>query len=345
MDYINYSVEDFLTDEYFIRWVESSEIEVNTFWESWIQQHPEKKEVVEEARRILVLMDFERKEMAEEKIENILSKIHQNILREQAAPVQKSPAPIFIQKRTNKSLFQYWQRAAAVLVGILLLAAAYFLLNQPGKLVKYQTAYGETRTLVLPDKSTVTLNANSSIEFASGWDSKQVREVWVNGEAYFSVTHKDNQQKFMVHAHHLNVEVLGTRFNVNNRRGTASVVLSSGKVKLSAARQEQALIMAPGDLVEFSETEAGFRRKRVDAEEYTSWRNNKLVFMATPLYTVAQTLEDTYGVKVIFNAPGTGNYKFTGSIPLEEMDVLIQSIAASFDLKVVRRGNTIQFNK
>jgi ferric-dicitrate binding protein FerR (iron transport regulator) len=345
MDYISYRVEDFLTDEYFIRWVESSDVEVNAFWESWLQQHPEKKEIVEEARKLLVLMDFEKKEIAEEKIADILSKIHQNIALEQTAPVQKSSAPIFIQNKTHTSLFHYWQRAAAVLIGILLLGAAYFLVNRPDKLVKYQTAYGETKSIVLPDLSTVILNAGSSIEFASGWDSNQVREVWINGEAFFTVTHKTNHQKFMVHANNLNVEVLGTEFNVNNRRGTSSVVLSSGKVKLSAARQTQALIMAPGDLVEFSEAKAGFTRKKVDTDLYTSWRSNKLVFMATPLYRVAQTLEDTYGVKIIFNAPGIGNYKFTGSIPIEDMDVLIQSIAASFGLKVVRKGNTIQFNK
>jgi ferric-dicitrate binding protein FerR (iron transport regulator) len=349
MDYTNYTVEDFITDEYFIRWVESSSVEVNAFWESWIQQHPEKRALVEEARRILVLMDFEKKGIAKEKIEDILAKIHENIAQTEAASTQKNPAPIFIQKqakdKTNKSLFYSWQRMAAVFIGILLLAAAYFLANRTDKLVKYQTAYGETRSIVLPDQSTITLNANSSIAFASGWDSNEVREVWVNGEAFFSVTHKTNHQKFKVHASNLKVEVLGTEFNVNNRRGTAKVVLSSGKVKLSADSQAEAVIMAPGDLVEFSDADARFTRKKVDTEDYTSWLSNKLVFMATPLHKVAQTLEDTYGVKIIFNAPGTGNYKFTGSIPIEEMDVLIQSITASFDLKVVRNGNTIQFIK
>jgi ferric-dicitrate binding protein FerR (iron transport regulator) len=71
----------------------------------------------------------------------------------------------------------------------------------------------------LPDNSTVILNANSSLRYQENWEAELLREVWVDGEAFFSVVHTHNHQRFRVNVtDDLKVEVLGTEFNVKDRR-------------------------------------------------------------------------------------------------------------------------------
>ncbi|MGD1895272.1 MAG: FecR family protein [Cyclobacteriaceae bacterium] len=107
-----------------------------------------------------------------------------------------------------------WYRAAVV-SGLVLTAALVWFLLKADSLTEYATDYGEIRTLTLPDSSRVTLNANSAIHYAAKWDVDVAREVWLDGEAYFSVTHTQNDQPFIVHVTDgLRVNVLGTEFNV-----------------------------------------------------------------------------------------------------------------------------------
>lgn len=85
----------------------------------------------------------------------------------------------------------------------------------------YATQYGEQRVVELPDHSVVSLNANSTLRFRNDWSqANTLREVWLDGEAFFSVQKQEGAAgpaKFIVHTNDLDVEVLGTRFNVSNR--------------------------------------------------------------------------------------------------------------------------------
>src|SRR5688572_28246450 len=150
----------------------------------------------------------------------------------------------------------------------------------------------------------VTLNFNSSLRFSRVDFNEKGREVWLDGEAFFAVVHKSNHQNFLVHTDQLKVEVLGTKFDVNSRRGKTRVMLEEGKVKLDlkSAFTKQ-VIMKPGELVEYSEKDKAPTRKTVDPTNYLSWKNNRLVFTSTSLLEIAHLLEDNYGYKVAFEDP------------------------------------------
>src|SRR5690606_22589795 len=115
--------------------------------------------------------------------------------------------------------------------------------------------------------------------YPEDWDHQAVREVWLEGEAFFHVQEKSSPGgiKFIVHTEGVDVEVLGTRFNVRNRRHATEVVLNSGKVKLNFGGKEEVL-MEPGDLVEYSAKTQSYAHKQVNSETYTSWRNHVLTF-------------------------------------------------------------------
>ena len=250
------------------------------------------------------------------------SRIYQNIIRRRPAPASR---------------IRSWQ-AAALLAGLLIGGYLFYALLAPSFTVQ-QTAFGQTDTLQLPDGSTVVLNSHSEIRYATTWNSEDVREVWLKGEAYFSVQHTMNHQKFLVHTDPLSVEVLGTTFNVNHRPGRTQVVLETGKIKLSTPQQDS-LVMQPGDWVELSEASPTLVRKSVNLQDYLSWRKQILVFNQTPLPEVAQIIEDYYGVEVRLQ-DNLRSRTITGSIPTDNLTVLLRALSASMRIKVHQQDQQI----
>ena len=232
-------------------------------------------------------------------------------------------------------------RIAAVSSVLLLLAAFVYYLVFRSPITHYQTGYGETATVVLPDSSVVTLNANSSLSY----QVSDQREVWLEGEAFFHVKKvplHQPAQRFVVHTAQVDVEVLGTRFNVNNRRGKATVVLNSGQVKLkSRMHQKEALVMKPGELVEVSAKRPQFVKKAVDPQQSSAWTNQRLVMDNTPLSDIAPTIADYYGLSMRFETPELAGTTLTGSIAMNELDLFLRVLAASANVQIRKNGKTL----
>ncbi len=170
MKYAEFSSSDFVADEYFRRWVYQPDPSTRRFWKNWLGQHPEKQEAVEEAQRLFTSLRF--KEYAaspQEKLE-----LWQGINQERTATLARLANRRTIVRRTL---------ATAASVGMLLLAFAWVYTKwlSPREQV-YTAAYGTTQTIILPDQSTVELNANSTLRITTDWS--QLREVWLEGEAY-----------------------------------------------------------------------------------------------------------------------------------------------------------------
>ena len=236
-----------------------------------------------------------------------------------------------------------WYRAAAV-VSILVAAAALWFWIGPVALTERTTRYGEISKVTLPDGSTVTLNANSSLRYAEPWDPQQPREVWLDGEAYFSVIHTENDQRFHVHlTDDFRVEVLGTEFNVKDRHHKAQVVLHSGRVRLTidGADQPQNVSMQPGELVEYSEVDQVLTQQPVDPTSYAAWRQGQMVFERTPLREIAGALEDHYGVRVVIADEALARTQLTGAFPVRNLDMILELLPTIADVKVIRNDREI----
>ncbi len=236
-----------------------------------------------------------------------------------------------------------WWKVAAAVAGILLLSGIFFLYKQDQAL-NYATSFGEKKTLILPDGTEVTLNANSELRLNEQWEEGSVREVWLEGEAFFSVVHTEDDRKFLVHtSNELSVEVLGTQFNVNSRKNRATVVLNSGKVKVQAQQAGAAAqwLMQPGDLIAYERETQQVNQKMVDTALYTSWRNNLLLFKDASLGEIALMINDNYGFEVTFENDSLAQLRFTGSNPADQLDLLLKTLARSFDLQIAKEGKLI----
>jgi ferric-dicitrate binding protein FerR (iron transport regulator) len=206
----------------------------------------------------------------------------------------------------------------------------------------YSTGRGETRILNLADCQ-VTLNTNSSLKVSRGWFSGSEREVWLKGEAFFNVRKTPDEKRFVVHTSVLEVEVLGTRFNVTDRRSKTRVVLQEGKVKITSSLypQSQPVLMRPGDYVEHSPRKDRIEKKAVNTEHYTAWRENKLIFESRPLSEVLETVEDYYNVRIQLRDTALAGKQYTGILPANDLDVIIKSLSTIYELQISREENLI----
>lgn len=234
-------------------------------------------------------------------------------------------------------------KVAAVLSGTLLLAYGGWRIFHNQRNAVIQTAYGEVRTVVLPDQSEVTLNGNSTLQYARNWEGSRDREVWVEGEAFFSVKPSAIPRAFLVHtASKMNVEVLGTTFNLVDRHGRMQVVLNSGKVRLHSSKTpEETIIMQPGDLVEYKEQVRTKVKNHTNTQRYSSWKRNSLQFENASFAELAQLLEDTYGVNVEIRDTSLLRQEFTGTVPSQQMNMLLDGLSQLFHLKVSHVNNTV----
>jgi ferric-dicitrate binding protein FerR (iron transport regulator) len=228
--------------------------------------------------------------------------------------------------------YRYWWVASVIL---LISVGFYYFLNESLLYKNYHSESGAIRIVMLEDGTRVTLNANSSINVLRNFFWNAHREVWINGEAFFEVKKNSDRTKFIVHATNFDVEVLGTKFNVSNRHGKSEVILSEGRIKLVKGDRAP-LIMSPGERVSLSDAHGRFERSAANRQEYQAWRNSMMVFENTPLSEVAQMILDYYGVNVVINDPLLAKREFTGTLPNDDLNVILLALRTAYNVDVER---------
>ena len=156
-----------------------------------------------------------------------------------------------------------------------------------------QVPRGGEYALVLADGTRVWLNAETELSYPSYFSGKD-RRVKLKGEAYFEVT-ADTSMPFIVETKHLQINVLGTSFNISAYPDESHhATLAKGKIK--AIYEEKQVILSPGEQALL--TDSGMIVHAVDIATYTSWKERRLVFKNKPLQEVARELERWYNVRL-----------------------------------------------
>lgn len=334
MDYINYKAKDFAQDEYFQQWVLFSNPATADYWAKWLKEHPEKSEEINLARQMLQVIKLDQASVSHGEIASLKEKIMQPT-QDQAASVHK----LINRSATNRYTHIGWAATVTLLLGTFFW---WYTFIYPW--VEYETAYGEVEQIILPDSSTVTLNANSILKYSRHWQEKQDRKVWLEGEAFFSVVKKQVEinnasVKFIVQTPDLAVEVLGTQFNVRTRQQETEVVLQEGKIQLQVNDQSKKIRMHPGERVLYDKMK--IQQQSVEVKPYISWKEGQLVFDDIPLGQVAERIEETYGVRIRFADPALKSQYFKGTVPLGNIDVLLEALSGIYHVKVIRKGEVI----
>ncbi|MGM9811861.1 MAG: FecR family protein [Muribaculaceae bacterium] len=217
-------------------------------------------------------------------------------------------------------------RVAASIVLLVATALTFFLLggaySTPRVVVqnKLLTASDSRGRFVLPDSTVVWLNSNTTLQYPEEF-AAATREVVLDGQAYFEVA-KNKEKPFIVHAGEMEVEVLGTHFQVSNYSHKSSVeaVLVEGSVKVAGCGLENAVALEPGQLLKYSRRSGEANVSEVNTSNYTNWTNGRIRFDNTNLADIILNLEQWFATEITCDPQ------------------LAQSISVSF---TVRIGDTL----
>jgi ferric-dicitrate binding protein FerR (iron transport regulator) len=216
----------------------------------------------------------------------------------------------------------------------LLIGITYFLFNFNQETLK--SNYAENKSFVLPDESTVTLNAVSQITY-SKTSFKKNRQLKLDGEAYFSVK---KGSTFNVKTEQGNIEVLGTKFNVKSRGNSFNVFCYEGRVVVS--HNNAKVILTKGEGVKLTKNTLV---KLPNPETFApSWLNNESEFMEEPYTEVLAEFERQFKVKIISKAINT-DVLFTGGFNNKDLDSAIKSITLPLNINYLIKDNEIILSK
>ncbi|MBV6643133.1 MAG: FecR domain-containing protein [Cyclobacteriaceae bacterium] len=250
----------------------------------------------------------------------------------------------FVQSRRNT--FRYISIAATVSILVALIylfpefnKKEHVISDLPPITEARKTLAGQKLQVHLRDGSKVKLNAESSIEFPK-YFSDSSRVVTLIGEAYFEVA-EDATKPFRVVVGNVVVQALGTSFSIKSEPGTTKVFLTSGKVSVTSAKIDEAVILAPGEMVEENN---GFF-DNVNAFDYAdiAWIDNILIFQDASSSQVFQKLEKWYGVDIHVKDE-LGRWSFSGQFENEPLKEVLIGIGHSeeFDFEIQNKEVVIK---
>lgn len=199
---------------------------------------------------------------------------------------------------------------------------------------------GAEYTEKLPDGTSVVMNAGTVLHYKGGVDSNEgdKREVELMGEAYFAVAH-NVQQPFVVTTPVGEIEVLGTRFNVQADKEMTTVTLEEGSVRLHFSDRD--FTMKPGEQARMH-SDGMFEMRQVNAANYTSWSTGTYEFSDATLEEIVRQLSLWYDVNITIADKALRNTRYTGVILRNEtLETSISVLTTISDLDFQVKGKDI----
>jgi ferric-dicitrate binding protein FerR (iron transport regulator) len=222
-----------------------------------------------------------------------------------------------------------WRVAAAIAV---IFVASYFYISTLDESVS--TQYAERSEVRLPDNSEIILNADSRITYSEkNWDKE--RNISLRGEAFFKVA---KGQKFTVATNDGLVTVLGTQFNVENRKGFFEVTCYEGLVSVIFNGEETKLPAGNS----FIAINGSVLKTESPVNTTPSWMSNESTFKSIPLNYVLDEFERQYDVKIKTQNVNLEQL-FTGSFSNTNINLALQSISTPSQIKYELEGNNVLF--
>ncbi|MGX1928564.1 FecR family protein [Flagellimonas sp. 2504JD4-2] len=321
MDYHEYELEDFLADPEFRNWVLKPNPASHFFWKKWLAANPSKRNTVFAAKEIILSLKFHSGSEVDDKDQGELLK---SILG------KRKPIP------GVKKLGWYSIAVQAAACALLLIALSIgHSTSTSAKLepvfssVRYivkENFKGQKSRITLPDGSTVFLNNNSRVSYASQFNGE--REVFLDGEAFFEVK-KDPAKPFLVNSNGLVTKALGTSFNIKAHKGKkVEVGLVTGKISVASVSEDDnvEIINNRGGKAVFDALDGKLDISAYDDMDFYKWTKRILVFKAAGFDEIVEALENWYDVDITvqnLNRPIT----YTGEFPSESLESVLARIA------------------
>jgi transmembrane sensor len=344
--YSNYSAEELLCDDDFLKWVKYPDRypHLKKFWENWLCENEQKREVVEQARCMILAIATENEYvLSQGRVADIWKKIERSA------------------QLTHKKQHSFWlgwfSKAAVVLLVMAIGWAAsrneahspLMLVNDHSgqHYIRYVNNSDVPKTIILSDGTSVVLQPQSVLDYPKAF-KPNVREVFLTGQAFFEVT-RDPEKPFMVRSNEIVTRVLGTRFTVRNFEGEGEVLVQvkQGKVSVFRASMEKRLsenenpvegvILAPNQQVLYERDKMKLTKSLVENPSVLiPLAEEKFEFVDAPIKEVFATIEQAYGVEIVFDEEAFSSCYLNASlsdVPLyDKLKLICKGINTTYEI-------------
>lgn len=370
--YRKFTTSDFIENDAFRKFVVDQDEQSISFWNGFIEKHPEKKHEIDEAAKFINGLNAINERTYEEDKHAILEKLNNKIQLDSG-----------FQKKLISLKKHYILRVAAS-IAVLLTVGSLLLIHYMNQGKSEDVAFhslkvpkGSRAFLTLEDGTKIWLNAESELKYPKAF-SKTERKVILSGEAYFDVT-KSKQRPFVVMTRDIKIDVLGTAFNVKAYPDDDLVetTLDRGLINvhsLNISSKSQTIQLKPKQTLRFYKSDekvevASIQEEKSDESNkisevprkipikkivvvenantdfYTSWKDDRLVFKSKPLIDLAVILERWYDVNIEIIDNEIDSLTFTGEFKNETVEQALEALKGASKINYEINKNNIKLFK
>lgn len=329
-------VKQLVNDPSFIRWVNgSADAQERDYWDSWLIKSRENRELANKAQAEITGFIIQPADAPDSSA--AWSRMQQKL----------SDSPV--RRAVLKNIFikhVWYARIAAVLLLAVCTGLLISYTNQKWEdtsematVHEVVSGSGELKTVTFSDGSEVILNGNSRIQYTISHEDTYDIDVYLTGEAHFSVTDRSQTQPanpFRVQTDTGIINVLGTRFVVSARKNETQVILEEGSLSLKPPHQELETILEPGQLGKLQSPYKEVSIREVNTSLYSSWIYGRLEFNQVEVEEIAERLEDLFDVNIEIRDQTILGKKITGSIENNDLRVIISALSRMLDTPVYK---------
>lgn len=344
-NYQQFDLEDFVSDDNFIRWAQGKSPESEAFWNNYISTHPAQEAIILEAKDLVSGFIFEQPDIDEDFFMRLNDRINLSLDQETTAdkPDIANDIPVAAeQPQPERKNYKLAIRIATGIAASILIFLAF--LFYP-KEVTIENGFAGIKEVVLPDSSIVMLNANSKLSYAGNWNPHQ-REVKLTGEGFFRIRHRTENGKvipFVVAANDLKLHVLGTSFNVINTPQLVQITLRTGKLKVT--HDQDSVFMKPEDQLAYDLKKKSFSLQRVSDNNYMDWTKLEFVFNDLSIDLVTQKLAAYFDIRFHFDDPAVKQEMLSGRLDLSNQKETLHTLELLLNKKIEIKGREVTINR
>ncbi|NNF35323.1 MAG: hypothetical protein HKN68_14520 [Saprospiraceae bacterium] len=304
-------VEDFAADESFQEYCFESSKASKTKWDRYKKQFPDKAPMTDEAKVLILMLGLSNTSPKDE-------------------------------NKPIRYLSPVWRKGAiSVTIVFILGFLVHNFITSSGE--EYQmvskTAEGNELSMMLSDLSKIDLRKNSTLQFKESWTDSNLREVWLEGEAFFEVEKsRDKIKPFLVHLPKGQVKVFGTKFLVKCDSTSAQILLEEGKIAFEI--NDKNFDLEPGDVLNYTLQGMSIVHD-ADIRAYDSWRTSQLSFQNEELGNILEILKHSYGLEVALGNSSLKSRKISANVYQNDPHLLLEAIAVIYNIDMVEDAGQI----
>jgi transmembrane sensor len=297
--------------------------------EEWLSLHPGNREKYEQLRKVWEegLSDYRLYHQADAQADwrALQDRMAPGITRPSgiSRPRKGKVLSIVFQKKATR-----WAGAAILILLAILIGDRYF--SGRSTTITYETAMGELKKISLPDGSFVTLKGGAKLRMDRAFGKTSRTLALEKGEAFFEVSHQPSYP-FTVNMESSSVQDIGTRFTIQNIKGSVWVSVLSGRVAFISKVTKEERQLSEGMALSFNARESSFGEVTFTGLINDSSRN-LLKFDNVSLSEVVTILQRMTGKKIILNDTALEEKRLTARLDGESFDNAIKIICTSLDL-------------